>query len=90
MLTLKPKLKFKETGIDTNEKDSQRKLEDQQKWEKHFHEIVVDYFNNHSFQCFRKGFDQKKHRFDVFVPTYRSFMCGQTIFGGGKAIWPTL
>ena len=30
MIALKPRLKFKETGIDTNEKDRERKLEDQE------------------------------------------------------------
>ena len=84
MLTLNPKLKFKETGVDTNEKDRQRKLEDQRRWENYFHEIVVNYFNSHSFQCFCKGFDPKKHRLDVFVPTYGSFMCGQRNLGKRK------
>ena len=84
MIALKPRLKFKETGIDTNEKDRERKLEDQETLEKYFHEIVGDYFNNRSFQCFRKEFDPKKHRLDVFVPTYGSFTCGQRSVGKRK------
>ena len=84
MIALKPRLKFKETGIDTNEKDRERKLEDQETLEKYFHEIVGDYFNNRSFQCFRKEFNPKKHRLDVFVPTYGSFMCGQRNVGKRK------
>ena len=76
MVALTPKLKFKETGVDTNEKDRQRKLEDQRRWENSFHKIV-DYFENHNFQSFHKEFDPNRDQLDVFVPTYGSFMCGQ-------------
>lgn len=74
---IKPKLKFKETGVDTNEKDRQRKLEDQRRWESYFHKIVVDYFESCTFQSFHKEFDPNRDQLDVFVPTYGSFMCGE-------------
>ena len=77
MVTLAPKLKFKETGVDTNEKDRHRKLEDQRRWENCFHKMVVDYFDNYNFQSFHKEFDPNRDQLDVFVPTYGSFMCGQ-------------
>ena len=77
MIKLKPKLKFKEIAVDTNEKDRKRKLEDQRRWENYFRAIVVDYFEKHEFQSFHKEFDPKKDQLDVFIPTYGSFMCGE-------------
>lgn len=32
MIDLKPKLKFKEIGVDANQKDQTRKVEDQKRW----------------------------------------------------------
>ena len=77
MTKLKPKLKFKEIAVDTNEKDRKRKEEDQRRWENYFHAIVVDYFENCTFESFYKEFDPRKDQLDVFVPSYGSFMCGK-------------
>ena len=75
--SIKPKLQFKEIGVDTNEKDRERKLEDQRRWEIYFHKIVVEFFESCNFQSFHQDFDPNKDQLDVFVPTYGSFMCGQ-------------
>ena len=79
MVRLQPKLQFKETGVDTNEKDRQRKLKDQQRWNNYFHEIVVDYFETCNSQTcnFHKEFNPEKDQLDVFVPSYGNFMCGE-------------
>lgn len=77
MIDLKPKLKFKEIGVDANKKDQKRKLEDQERWENFFQEIVVDYFAKYYFKSFCKEFDAKKDQLDVFVPSYGNFICGQ-------------
>lgn len=77
MIALKPKLKFKDIGVDANQKDQERKLEDQERWENYFNTIVVDYFENCKFKSFRKEFDVKKDQLDVFVPSYGNFVCGQ-------------
>ena len=72
MVRLQPKLQFKEIGVDTNEKERQRKLKGQQRWNNYFHEIVVDYFETCNFQTcnFHKGFNPEKDQLDVFVPSY--------------------
>ena len=77
MIALKPKLKFKEIGVDANEKDQERKLEDQQRWEDYFQVIVGNYMENSHFRRFHKKFDAKKDQLDVFVPSYGNFICGQ-------------
>ena len=46
MIDLKPKLKFKEIGVDANQKDQTRTLEDEKSWENHFEDIVVHFFAN--------------------------------------------
>lgn len=46
MINLKPKLKFKEIGNDANQKDQTRRLEDEKRWENHFEDIVVHFFEN--------------------------------------------
>ena len=80
---IKPKLNFQEIRTDTNMKDGHRKLEDQQRWKYHFPKIV-EYFENHNFQSFRKEFDPKRDQLDVFVPAYGSFICGQRNLGKRK------
>ena len=78
MIALKPKLKFKEIGVDANERDQERELEDQQRWEDCFQVIVVNYIENSHLQHFdAKEFDAKKDQLDVFVPSYGNFICGQ-------------
>ena len=68
MIALKPKLKFKEIGVDANERDQERELEDQQRWEDCFQVIVVNYIENSHLQHFdAKEFDAKKDQLDVFV-----------------------
>ena len=77
MMDLKPKLKFKEVGVDANQKDQTRKLEDQKRWENYFQEIVVYFFANYYLNSFHEEFDVKKDQLDVFVPSYGNFICGQ-------------
>ena len=77
MIALKPKLKFKDVGVDANQKDQERKLEDQERWGNYFDTIVVDYFENTDFKSFCEEFDSKKDQLDVFVPSYGNFRCGQ-------------
>ena len=77
MIYLKPKLKFKEIGVDANQKDQTRTLEDEKSWENHFEDIVVHFFANFYLNSFYEEFDVKKDQLDVFVPSYGSFICGQ-------------
>ena len=77
MIDLKPKLKFKEIGVDANQKDQTRTLEDEKSWENHFEDIVVHFFANFYLNSFYEEFDVKKDQLDVFVPSYGSFICGQ-------------
>ena len=60
MIDLKPKLKFKEIGNDANQKDQTRRLEDEKRWENHFEDIVVQFFENFYLNSFYEEFDVKK------------------------------
>ena len=46
MIDLKPKLKFKEIGVDANQKDQTRTLEDEKSWENHFEDMMMIHGGN--------------------------------------------
>lgn len=72
----KPQIEFKEINEDTYEKEKQRKLEDQQKWQMLFMKIVADYFEEKKICQVHNEFVTTKHRLDCFIPASGHFVCG--------------
>ena len=83
-MNFKAIINFKEIKTNAYVKERERKLEDQEKFEKCFNRIVGSYFESHNFEYYHKEFNSIDDRLDCFVPSRGEFKCQQFSIPGTK------